>query len=57
MFLTTIIVKQIKIKTIIKYFYTTDEAAKLKNLIIPSVNKYIKHVKFSYMVNVSIKCH
>lgn len=54
MFLMTIIIKEIKIKTIIKYPYTPNEIAKLKNLTIPSINKYIEHMKL-YMVSVSIK--
>lgn len=57
MFLTTIIIKEIKIKTIIKHLYTPNEIPKLQNLTMPSVNKYIKHMKFSYTVVVSIKCH
>lgn len=55
MFLMTIIIKEIKIKNIIKYHYTPNEIAKLKNLTIPSINKCIEHMKFSYMVGVSIK--
>lgn len=51
----TIMIKEIKIKTVIKYHYTPNEIAKLKNLTIPSINKYIEPVKFSYMVGVSIK--
>ena len=47
MFSVTIIIKEIKIKAIIKYHDTSNEIAKLKNLTIPSINKYTEHMKFS----------
>lgn len=47
MFSTTIIIKEIRIKTIIKYHYTPNEIVTLKNLMIPSINKYTEHMKFS----------
>lgn len=46
---TSFNIREIKIKTIIRYHYTPNKVAKLKNL-----TAKMSHLKFSYMANVRI---
>lgn len=47
MFSTSLVIKEVKIKTIIRYFYTLIKELRLKNLTIPNIGEDVEYLEFS----------